>query len=387
MQKDAPFISIIITTYNRARYIAEAVKSAMSQNYSRMEINIIDDGSTDDTEAVIASFSSPLLHYIKKAHTGAADTRNQAIKAAKGDYIIWLDSDDILMPGVLNAYSDLLLEYPDANVIYGDYLVVDNDDDFIRNLTYKDYYNNNEQLICDLLKSNKLPGSGTLIKSSLYREHGGYCTDFTRAYDYELWARLAPHACFKHAGIMVYKWRWHDSNVSSDTVSFDKYYEVRIVKSMLSRFCLKQLFPALDWNNEKASCAQAHYNIGNIFIKWDGFSEGYEHLIKSVKLFKQIGNMTALAAAYISIGNALLGLEKYESAFRYFQNSLDLVKSDRAYFKLGVASFHTKDFSKAKKYFIRALAIVPDHSAARNYLLEIEQNSAIYIEQEFHAGV
>jgi glycosyltransferase involved in cell wall biosynthesis len=387
MQNSTPLISIIITTYDRAHYIAEAIKSALSQNYSPMEVIVIDDGSTDDTESVIAGFSSTLLRYIKKEHTGAADTRNQAIKEAKGEFIIWLDSDDILLPGVLNAYSDLLSEYSDADVIYGDYLVVDNDDHFIRNLIYEDYYNDNAQLISGLLKACKLPGCGTLTRSSLYHEQGGYCTDYTRAYDYELWTRLAPHACFKHAGIVVYKWRWHDSNVSSNTVSFDKSYEVRIVKSMLLKFDLKQLFPGLDWDDEQVSLAQAYLNIGNIFIKWDGYLDGHDYLLKSVEISNQTGDIETLAAAYISIGNALLGLKKYDSALRYFQNSLDLVESDRAYFKLGVASFHKKDFSAAKSFFVRTLALVPDHSAAKEYLMQIEQNSAINIEGKVHVGV
>lgn len=347
----SPEISIIITTYNRAHYVADAVESALSQDYSRMEVIVVDDGSTDDTEGVVAGFSSPLLRYIKKEHTGAADTRNQAIKVAKGEFIIWLDSDDVLLPNVLNSYSDLLSEYPDVDVVYGDYLVVDMDDNFIRDLTFSDYHNDNAQLISDLLKSNKLPGCGTLIRTSLYDEYGGYCTDYTRAYDYELWTRLALHARFKHAGIEVYKWRWHDSNVSSNTVRFDKSYEVKIVKDMLLKFDLRQLFPGLDWGDERVALARAYLAIGNVFIKWDGFLDGYEYFLKSVEIANHIGDIEMLALAYISIGNALLGLEEYDLAFKYFQDSLDLIESDRAYFKLGVASFYKKGFFDGKKLF------------------------------------
>lgn len=92
-------VSIIMPTYDCERYIAEAIRSVFSQTYSNWELIIVDDCSTDNTEEIVKAFTDKRIHYQRNAHNkGAALTRNEALKIAKGHYIAFLDSDDLWAP-------------------------------------------------------------------------------------------------------------------------------------------------------------------------------------------------------------------------------------------------------------------------------------------------
>ena len=92
-------VSIIMPTYNCGRFIAESINSVLAQTYTNWELLIVDDCSADNTAEVVASFKDPRIHYQRnERNSGAAGTRNTAIKLAKGRYIAFLDSDDLWLP-------------------------------------------------------------------------------------------------------------------------------------------------------------------------------------------------------------------------------------------------------------------------------------------------
>lgn len=113
-----PLVSVIIPTYNRAYCIGNAVQSVLKQDYENMEILIVDDGSTDDTEAVIKSIEDTRIRYYKNSvNSGAAAARNTGISLAKGKYIAFQDSDDEWLEGKLKQQVELL-ENSDYGMVY-----------------------------------------------------------------------------------------------------------------------------------------------------------------------------------------------------------------------------------------------------------------------------
>lgn len=100
MVKMDDLVSIIMPSYNTAEYIAEAVQSVIAQTYRKWELIVVDDGSADDTDAVIQPFlSDERIRYLKnEKNSGAAVSRNRALREAKGKWIAFLDSDDLWMP-------------------------------------------------------------------------------------------------------------------------------------------------------------------------------------------------------------------------------------------------------------------------------------------------
>ena len=91
-------VSILIPAYNAERWIAETIRSALDQTWSPKEIVVVDDGSTDETAAIARTYASASVKVIEKRNEGAAATRNAAMTFAQGDYIQWLDADDLLAP-------------------------------------------------------------------------------------------------------------------------------------------------------------------------------------------------------------------------------------------------------------------------------------------------
>src|SRR5688572_27262369 len=103
MEKNAidrnSLISVVIPTFNRAHLISEAIESVLAQSYPNWELIIVDDGSTDETQSLIRNFSDTRIRYFRIEHSGSFGTvRNFGIQASKGEYIAFLDSDDIWDP-------------------------------------------------------------------------------------------------------------------------------------------------------------------------------------------------------------------------------------------------------------------------------------------------
>lgn len=112
-----PLISILIPAYNAERWIADTIRSAIAQNWDRKEIIIVDDGSTDGTLAVAERFASPSVRIMTQSNQGAATARNTALSLSKGDYIQWLDADDLLAPDKISRQIEALGATPNLRIL------------------------------------------------------------------------------------------------------------------------------------------------------------------------------------------------------------------------------------------------------------------------------
>lgn len=101
-----PLVSILIPAYNAEEWIADTIQSALGQTWPRKEIVIVDDGSTDETLSVARQFASKEVIVVTQANQGAAAARNKAFSLCQGDYIQWLDADDLLAPGKINRQME-----------------------------------------------------------------------------------------------------------------------------------------------------------------------------------------------------------------------------------------------------------------------------------------
>ena len=102
-------VSIIMPSWNTANFIAESIQSVINQTYTNWELLIVDDCSTDNTDEVVASFKDKRIRYFKnKKNSGAALTRNKAMRKAQGEWIAFLDSDDLWMPEKLERQIDFM---------------------------------------------------------------------------------------------------------------------------------------------------------------------------------------------------------------------------------------------------------------------------------------
>ena len=120
-----PAVSVIIPTYNRSGYLVQAVESVLNQTFGDLEVVVVDDGSTDDTARVLRSLNDPRVKPIHQANAGRSAARNRGFAESSGQYIVFLDDDDLFLPEKLERQAGFLLENPGAGLVASGFNYVD----------------------------------------------------------------------------------------------------------------------------------------------------------------------------------------------------------------------------------------------------------------------
>jgi glycosyltransferase involved in cell wall biosynthesis len=113
-------VSVVIPTYNRAGTVIDAVRSVLAQHFEDFELIVVDDGSTDDTEARVAAIADDRLRYVAGRHAGVSAARNLGVRRATGSVIAFLDSDDVWRPDKLAREVDVLTKHPEVDAVFSD---------------------------------------------------------------------------------------------------------------------------------------------------------------------------------------------------------------------------------------------------------------------------
>jgi glycosyltransferase involved in cell wall biosynthesis/Tfp pilus assembly protein PilF len=237
------FFSICVPTYNRAEFIGQTLASAFNQTHQNFEIVVVDDGSTDGTAGIMKRITDPRVRFIIKEHSGGPETRNRCLAEARGEFLVWLDSDDLLLPDTLARYAAALCEHPHVDVLYGNLQVADDRLNIVEHWVYGDYHGWGATLLGDTVVENRIPNVCTLVRKSCYERVGGYNPAFPRAHDYEFWTRLAPVASFRSVNADVGIYRRHEQSLSKVRQHVDTSHEARAVGAMLAAHSLRALFP------------------------------------------------------------------------------------------------------------------------------------------------
>lgn len=114
-----PLVSVVIPVYNADAFLGEALESVLSQQSPPLEVIVVDDGSTDRTPDIVASFASSLIKYTRQDNHGAASALNAGIQLVTGELVSVLNADDVWTPGRLELQRALLAEHPEADIILG----------------------------------------------------------------------------------------------------------------------------------------------------------------------------------------------------------------------------------------------------------------------------
>ena len=121
-----PLVSVIIPTFNAARYITCAVDSALAQTYSPIEVIVVDDGSTDNTAQVLDPYKSSNVRYIFQRNSGSVGAvRNRGIREARGEFLAFLDADDLWLPEKLEQQIPVLLSNPKVGLVHSNFDYLD----------------------------------------------------------------------------------------------------------------------------------------------------------------------------------------------------------------------------------------------------------------------
>lgn len=162
-----PKVSVIIPSYNRANYISEAIDSVLNQTYQDFEIIVIDDGSTDNTKEVLSKYDNK-IRYLYQKNSGASAARNLGINKAIGEYISFLDADDIWLPFKLKSQIDIMAKNQDVALIFTDIESFNHCGIVRYSLMRSQFPQETDSFKNKVLKINF--NDGTIIKGALYEE-------------------------------------------------------------------------------------------------------------------------------------------------------------------------------------------------------------------------
>ncbi len=187
--------SVVISVFNKEKYIGETLKSVLAQTYTDFEIVILNDGSTDKSETEILKFQDSRIRYFSQENQGAAAARNAAIKLAQYENIALLDADDYWYPYYLEEQNRLLNQYPDEAVFATAAEIIRNGKTFKN--TYSIQTIGKDSTVVDYFEASQLDSilhsSSTVIKRKVFDKVGWYDPQIVSGEDTDLYVRIGLH--------------------------------------------------------------------------------------------------------------------------------------------------------------------------------------------------
>lgn len=199
-------LSIIIPSFNQGRFLADTLRSIIDQNYDDVEIIVMDGGSSDNSVEVIRSFEKHIAFWQSKKDAGQSNAINNGFKKATGEFVTWLNSDDVLLPGALDAVDRTIRDNPDCNFFLGNVVWMNKSGNIIKvGKVEKDsrFWNKRH------LFSNG--GPSAFMRKSTLESIGMLREDFHYMMDTELWHRfIVTGNTFKRISTYIWGLRLHE---------------------------------------------------------------------------------------------------------------------------------------------------------------------------------
>jgi glycosyltransferase involved in cell wall biosynthesis len=282
LENDALFVSLVIPAYNNADYLADAVRSALAQDYSKLEIIVINDGSTDHTEEVLAQLGSG-FYWVSQANMGQSRALTHGWSLAKGDILGYLSADDLLEPDAVSTSVAALKSKPHIIATYGDFKLIDPHSRLIRKLELNEfsYEKMLTQVSCPI-------GPGAFFRRSAFMKSGPWNPDYRQMPDYDFWLRLGLHGDILHLPQVLASFRIHQGSQTYSITTEDRAAEpVMIVSAVLNDSASSKLDLGI---KERALASaflvstQLHLRAGRLTNAFRCLRQALQHSTKTVML-------------------------------------------------------------------------------------------------------
>lgn len=188
--EEAPLVSVVIPSFNRARLIPDAIDSVLDQTYENWELIVVDDGSTDETEEVVRSYADPRIRYtVNTGPSGPGGARNVGVRCTQGPLIAFLDSDDIWLPEKLQLQVQAVVGRPELGLVGGGCRYVDENLEPTGKQSLPPGKVSYEQMCISVT----FPGatSNAVVRRSAFEDVGGFDSSLLRSQDRDLFIKLS----------------------------------------------------------------------------------------------------------------------------------------------------------------------------------------------------
>jgi glycosyltransferase involved in cell wall biosynthesis len=257
--RDLPLVSVIMPAFNAEEYIAEAIESVLIQSYRNFELIVVDDGSTDRTSQVVMSFKDEKIKYLHKPNGGAASARNMGLKHARGRFIVFLDSDDMMQPDYLVSHVRFFSQHPEVDLVYCDHGLIDHQGRPIRIIEQPEYADR-RQLIRDMLRCGYpiIQPRGCFKRSAIDRI-GCYDEQLPVAEDYDLMRRfIKADLQAGHLKGAFYLRRIHPESLCSMNSLEKAKAHFDVIGRIIDTFSPDELFPDVQWDKIPPGNVRGH---------------------------------------------------------------------------------------------------------------------------------
>ena len=250
MNSDDPLVSVIIPLYNGARYISETLQSVLNQSHGNFEIVVVDDGSKDDSAEIVKAISDPRIKYTSQENKGIAGARNTGIKLSRGEYITFLDQDDLFHREKLEREVDAFKQHPGVGVVYSEVPAINEHRSRLNSGRAMFHKRPSGNVLEQSLAHNIIPGTaGIMVLRSCFDEAGLFDEQLSGVDDWHMWVRLAAVTRFKYLPEEHAFVRLHSSNTSNDVshmardglAAVDKLYSDPLIRSAASGLDVERL--------------------------------------------------------------------------------------------------------------------------------------------------
>lgn len=249
-----PLVTVVIPTYNCAQYIGETLKSVLSQEYSRLEVIVVDDGSTDNTKDVVKTFDSNRVTYLYQANSGGpSGPRNKGIQQARGRYIALIDSDDIMLPGKIERAVRMLGQEPQLGLVFTDFVRFDemigqypgaflDTYHYFSKLSKKqveesEYIIRAEAAYDGLISENYIGLSGVVMPKEVFSRIGVFDESISGPEDYDMWLRITSAYDIGFIDMIGHRYRVRSGGITGRGDAKLVPQGIRVMQKQLSK-CL-----------------------------------------------------------------------------------------------------------------------------------------------------
>ncbi len=210
MENRCPKVSIVLPTYNGARYLGQSIESCLNQTYRDIELIIVDDGSTDATPEIIESFKDPRIKYIRhKKNQRLPGALNTGFRYSTGEYLTWTSDDNQFLPEAIEIMKGCLDKNKYADLVYADYW------QYFRQTGEKSLMKLKD--ILDLTNYNTV-GACFLYTRRVYEAVGNYNPNYELVEDYDYWIRITKQFKTIHCPTPLYIYAYHENSLTSQKI-------------------------------------------------------------------------------------------------------------------------------------------------------------------------
>lgn len=372
-------MSVIIPCYNCEKYIEETIQSLINQTVKPKEILLIYDHSNDNSLEILKKqakcFGNIIRIIIIKERKGLSHARNIGINNAIGDYILFMDADDIAHSTLIEKYTNLFKELNKKSemysLCYSAYIQIDENNNEISDISYGIQCDPEEILGYEFVRNHIMSPSGVMVKKKTLLKTTKFNEELQDTEDWDLWLRLAQITGFAYVNEPLIRLRRHNENLSANLEK-----QLNAEKIILMQYDINFIKKAI--LKRKLEIEKNITDYVSVLFRLNYWEEGFSELIELLKKGNIHYNL------YFFLGLYKLKKNKIDDALKQFLKVIE-IKNDHgaALNNIGAILLLKGNKDKAKEYFYKSLEYFPNYLDASKNIKLLNKNNIQYNELSF----